>query len=102
MSLRSTRGRSNAVAVPARLLALVDHSVGDGAWRKSGARAGARASLVSLVGGGQARVGDPEKTKQNQMGLTLDRSANGGLIFCSRSGNWKNLRRKNKIEKSVR
>ena len=43
----------------------------------------------------------PSKT---QMGLTLDRSANGGLIFCSRNGNWKekNLRTKNKIEKSFR
>ena len=43
-----------------------------------------------------------KKTKRNEMALTLDRSANGGLIFCSRSGNWKNLRRKNKIEKSFR
>ena len=68
----------------------MDHGAGDGAWRHRGARAG-----------GQARVGDPEKTKQNQMGLTLDRSANGGLIFCSRNGNWKekNWRKKNKIEK---
>ena len=57
----------------------MDHGAGDGAWRHRGARAGA----ICLVGGGQARVGDPEKTKQNQMGLTLDRSANGGLIFCS-------------------
>ena len=76
----------------------MDHGAGDGARHQSGACVGA----ICLVGGGQARVGDPEKTKQNQMGLTLDRSANGGLIFCSRSGNWKNLRRKNKIEKSFR
>ena len=76
----------------------MDHGAGDGAWRHRGARAGA----ICLVGGGQARVGDPENTKQNQMGLTLDRSANGGLIFCSRNGNWKNLRRKNKIENRFR
>ena len=45
-----------------------------------------------------------KRTSKNQMGLTLDRSANGGLIFCSRNGNWKekNWRTKNKIEKSFR
>ena len=41
-----------------------------------------------------------KKTCKTQMGLTLDRSANGGLIFCSRNG--KNLRRKNKIENRFR
>ena len=35
----------------------MDHGAGDGAWRHRGARAGA----ICLVGGGQARVGDPEK-----------------------------------------
>ena len=47
----------------------MDHGAGDGAWRHRGARAGA----ICLVGGGQARVGDPEKTKQKPN--KLERSA---------------------------
>ena len=65
MSLRSTRGRSKAVAVPCRLSARVDRGVGDGAWRHRGARACA----ICLVGGGQSWMGDPEKNMQNPNGL---------------------------------